>query len=71
MTYFHISFTKDVIHDLLIETSDLDQLYQALPQQLWNLSGPHGRLLQDGQFYGDKIKERSKLWSSQITSDSR
>ena len=25
-------------------------------QQLLNLPGPHGRLLQDGQFYGDKIK---------------
>ena len=58
MTYFNIPFTKDLIRDLLIETSDLDQLYQVLPQQLWNLSGPHGRLLQDGEFYGQKIKDR-------------
>ena len=57
MTYFNITFTKDLMCDLLIETPDLDKLYQALPQQLWNLPGPHGRLLQDGEFYEAKIKD--------------
>ena len=57
MSYFSITFTQDLIRDLLIEASNLDPLYQALPQQLWNLSGPHGRLLQDGEFYSDKIKD--------------
>ena len=57
MSYFSVTFTQDLIRDLLIETSNLDTLYQALPQQLWHLSGPHGRLLQDGQFYADKIKD--------------
>ena len=59
MSYFDISFQKDLFRELLVGFDSLDDLYLASPQQLWHLSGPHGRLLQDGQFYGDKIKERS------------
>ena len=35
----------------------MDQLYLSLPQQLRHLPGPHGRLLQDAQFYSQKIRD--------------
>ena len=57
MTYLNITFTKDLLSELLTQIPDLDDLYQALPQQLWHLSGPHGRLLQDASFYQAKIKD--------------
>ena len=57
MSYFDISFQKDLFQELLIGFDSLDQLYQVFSTTLWNLPGPHGRLLQDGEFYGDKIKD--------------
>ena len=57
MSYFDICFQKDLFQELLIGFDSLDQLYQVFSTTLWNLPGPHGRLLQDAEFYGDKIKD--------------
>ena len=61
MSYFDISFQKDLFRELLIGFDSLNDLYQVFPTSLCKLSGPCGRLLQDGQFYADKIKDNYGL----------
>ena len=42
MSYLDVSFQKDLFRELLIVFGSLDDLYKALPTQLWHLLGPHG-----------------------------
>ena len=59
MSYLDVLFLKDLFPGLLIEMnySDLESLYGVLQGSMWNIPSSQGRLLQDHQFYTDKIKD--------------
>ena len=61
MSYISVPFVRDLFPELFIEISNLDKLYLALPHQLLHLSGTHGPLLQDLDFYARVIKDKYQV----------
>ena len=57
MSYLAVPFMRDLYPGLLTGTADLDALYEAWGPQLWHMQGRYGRLLEDDNFYAEKIKD--------------